>query len=120
MLIQPMITLVLTLFIFWFTGIYWRVLFNTIRSFKLSSIEAINCIIQTFIYLFGSFFAALYWKIQFYNLIALENGFETFKLLDEFYLYDIPVNPINIPAFMIINRPSKDQGTPEDILKTIL
>jgi hypothetical protein len=43
----------------------------------------------------------------------LENGFETFTFLDEFYLYDLPVNPINIPSFMIINRPKKEEGTPE-------
>ena len=40
--------------------------------------------------------------------------------MDEFYLYDLPVNPINNPVFMIINRPSREQGTPEDILKTII
>lgn len=81
---------------------------------------ALNCIIWSFFYSVASFFAALSIKILFYNIVAWVYGLETFKLMDEFYLYDLPVNPINFPAFMIINRPSKEQGTPEDFLKTII
>ena len=115
-----MITLILTIFVFWFTGIYVRVLHNCIRSIQFVSNMGLNCIFWSFLYLLGSFFTAIHIKIQFYNYIALENGFETFKCMDEFYLYDLPVNPITFPAFMIINRPNKEQGTPEDILKTII
>ena len=120
MTVQPLITLALTIFVFWFTGIYFRVLHNLIKSIQFSWIITVNCIIWTFIYSIISFLSAVYIKIEFYNYIALENGLETLTFMDEFYLYDLPVNPINIPIFMIINRPNKEEGTPEDFLKTII
>ena len=120
MIIQPLITLALTIFVFLFTGIYFRLLHNLIRSFQFSWIMSVNCLIWTFLYLLFSFLAAIYIKIEFYNFIALENGFETFTFMDEFYLYDLPVNPINIPIFMIINRPKKEEGTPEQFLQTLI
>ena len=69
---------------------------------------ALKCIIICFWYLIASFCLALRIKMEFYKFVALENGLINLTVMDEFYLYDIPANPINIPAFMIINRPDKE------------
>ena len=66
------------------------------------------CFSFSFWYLIASFCLALRIKMEFYKFVALENGLINLTVMDEFYLYDIPANPINIPAFMIINRPDKE------------
>ena len=68
---------------------------------------AFKCIVICFWYFIASFIIALRIKIEFYKYVALENGLINLTDMDEFYLYDLPANPINIPAFMIINRPDK-------------
>jgi len=41
-----------------------------------------------------SFLAAAFTKYMIYNIVAKINGYEILTPMDEFYLYDIPANPI--------------------------
>jgi hypothetical protein len=42
---------------------------------------------------------------------------EPTHVMDDFWLYDFPINPINIPSILIINKPKENS---KDVLDTIL
>ena len=43
-----------------------------------------------------------------YHLFCLVKGYEPLSLLDQFWLYDMPANPMNVPSILVIERPSAD------------
>tara|TARA_B110001450_G_scaffold203972_1_gene193572 strand:- start:109 stop:558 length:450 start_codon:yes stop_codon:yes gene_type:complete len=50
-------------------------------------------------------------KMAFYQIVGLVYGIVPTTSLDDFWLYDYPINPINVPACIIFNKP-KDR-TPQ-------
>lgn len=61
-------------------------------------------------------FVAIFIKWVFYNIIAKVYGLNFMTVNDEFFLYDYPINPINIPVFMVTDKLNED---PEESLKRI-
>jgi hypothetical protein len=50
-------------------------------------------------------------------MIGLVLGLEPLSGSDEFWLYDWPISPIQVPSFVIVERPKM---SPEAILKEVL
>lgn len=47
-------------------------------------------------------------------------GLEMLNLVDDWFLYDIPANPLNIPSVIVVERPNDPSFNAEKILTTIL
>lgn len=70
--------------------------------------------------LYASVIVALILKNIFYRLVALYHGYNLLDPSDDIYLYDIPINPINIPAGIIFKKePGKEVDT-QKIAKAFL
>jgi len=61
-------------------------------------------------------YVALFLKWSFYRMIALVYGLDYMTGNDDLMLYDFPINPINIPVFLIVDKLDED---PEVSLKRI-
>jgi hypothetical protein len=53
-------------------------------------------------------------KYFFYKIVGALLGLEPTTPMDDFWLYDFPINPIVVPSALVIDRISKDHGTPEE------
>jgi len=47
-------------------------------------------------------------------------GLEMLNSVDDWFLYDIPANPLNIPSVIFVERPNDPSFNAEKILTTIL
>jgi hypothetical protein len=47
----------------------------------------------------------LYLKLAFFKIIAWFYELEIPTVMDDFWLYDLPVNPMNVPTVLVFNRP---------------
>jgi len=56
-------------------------------------------------------------KYLIYCLIGKIYGVEPLSANDDFWLYDSPINPINVPSFIVFD---KIDGDPEEFINTIL
>jgi hypothetical protein len=57
-------------------------------------------------------------KMAFYNVVGLAYDMTPSTAHDDFWLYDYPINPINIPSAMIFNKPN--EKTPEEMMDHIV
>ena len=62
-------------------------------------------------------FGAVSIKYAVYRLIGLLYDCEPTTAMDDFWFYDLPINPINIPIALIIDKPQKD---PEEMLRQFI
>ena len=70
--------------------------------------HGIKCMTICFMFVLPSYILACVLKLWVYWAIAYALGMEPLHLLDTFWMYDTPANPINVPAFLIFKKPSKD------------
>jgi hypothetical protein len=47
---------------------------------------------------------AIYLKEGFYRIVAYMKGYQILYSSDDLYLYDIPVNPVNIPGCLTFKK----------------
>lgn len=59
-------------------------------------------------------------KYIFYQIVGLVLGLEPTTPMDDFWLYDYPINPIVIPSIITFKKPGPDQGTVEQQWARIL
>lgn len=78
-------------------------LFHAFKCITLSFITANVCLV-----------GAVFIKYCFYKIIGMMYGCEPTTAMDDFWLYDLPINPINIPVALVVDKPEKN---PEDVLK---
>ena len=64
--------------------------------------------IGTFIALFLNLFTAITIKGLFYRFIGFVLGLDMLYSCDEIWLYDWPINPVNIPVFLVIKKSNND------------
>ena len=50
-------------------------------------------------------------KSYVYKLYARLNGLEALSAIDDFWLYDAPINPINVPSFIVFDKPDVPTDT---------
>jgi hypothetical protein len=62
-------------------------------------------------------YIAILLKYLFYRIVALVYGLNFMTGNDEFMMYDFPINPLNIPVFLIVDKIGED---PEESLKRLL
>lgn len=79
-----------------------------------------KCIIVCILFLIFSHIVQSLLRYVLYRLFCVVKGYEPLTLLDQFWLYDLPVNPMNVPSIMVIERPKAEQGTAEQILEATL
>ena len=60
--------------------------------------------LSTFGMLIANLFVAIIIKGLFYQCIALTLGLDMLTSCDEIFLYDYPINPTNIPVFLVIDK----------------
>jgi len=53
-------------------------------------------------------FVAVVLKWVFYKLVAKFYGLSFMTANDDFFLYDFPINPFNIPVFMVVDKLDED------------
>lgn len=56
-------------------------------------------------------------KYAIYQLIGLVLGMTPLTGLEDFWLYDLPINPMNIPSILVFNKTDKD---PNEMLESML
>jgi len=66
--------------------------FDSVK-FKLLTLPIFLAIYLGFVIF--SFFAAAFVKYIVYNIVAKIHGYDILTPMDEFYLYDLPANPMN-------------------------
>ena len=85
-------------------------------KFRLLTLPIFLALYASFVVL--SFLAAALTKHIIYCIVAKVHGYEVLTAMDEFYLYDMPVNPINMGSIFTFNRPIDQK--PEEVLETII
>lgn len=65
---------------------------------------------------FFSLLLAIFLKYVFYKIVGILNGVEYMGGGEEFWLFDWPANPINLPAILIFERP---EGNPDEIIEQV-
>lgn len=63
-----------------------------------------KCIAYSFGVMQASFIIAVYVKLAFYRIIAWLNGYQILYSSDDLYLYDVPVNSVNIPGCLTFKK----------------
>lgn len=77
-------------------------------------VHAVKCITLCFWIYILCVLGAVFVKYMMYRLIGVVFNCEPTTAMDDFWLYDFPINPINIPSAMIINKPKME---PEEMIK---
>lgn len=52
----------------------------------------------------ASFIVAVYVKLFFFRIVAWLHGYQILFASDDIYLYDLPVNPVNIPGCLVFKK----------------
>ena len=53
---------------------------------------------------FCCLYEAIFLKFLFYKTIGIFYGLEMMTANDEFWLFDYPINPINVPSYLVFKR----------------
>ena len=53
---------------------------------------------------FCCLYEAIFLKFLFYKAIGIFYGLEMMTANDEFWLFDYPINPINVPSYLVFKR----------------
>ena len=80
-------------------------------------VHALKCIMLSFWTYIVCILGAISIKYVVYKLIGLLYDCEPTTAMDDFWFYDLPINPINIPIAMVIDKPQKD---PSEMLKQFI
>lgn len=67
-----------------------------------------KCMSCCFWYFIFSYLLTCSLKYISYQLIAMAFGLIPMTMMDCFWMYDFPSNPINVPLILVINKPDKD------------
>ena len=73
--------------------------------------HAILCILLSYFFYLFCIIQVLFLKNVFYQIVGLLWGMEPTLATDDFFLYDYPINPMNVPTFMITER---FEGNPDE------
>lgn len=59
-----------------------------------------KCVVISFNFFLGCLIASSYFKYIFYQIVGKILGLEPTTMMDDFWLYDYPINPIAIPSII--------------------
>jgi hypothetical protein len=79
-----------------------------------------KCILISIWFFLGCLLASSVVKYIFYKIVGVVLGLEPTTPMDDFWLYDCPINPICIPSIITFAKPGLDQGTVEQQWERIL
>ena len=77
-----------------------------------------KCVVISFWMFIACTLASSFVKYIFYHIVGKVFGLIPTTALDDFWLYDYPINPINVPAVLIFNKPK--EKTPEQMMDFII
>lgn len=76
--------------------------------FPMALGHGFKCISICFWFIIPSFIFGCIFKLWVYWAIAFLLGMEPLHLMDSFWIYDTPANPINVPEVLVFKKPSSD------------
>lgn len=94
--------------LFYVIGFKLEVLVLLIRYAPFPLVQLVGhgpkCIFMTLTMMWASLISAIMVKQLFYVVVAWMYELEPLQPQDEIHLYDLPVNPINIPGYMVLKK----------------
>lgn len=110
-------------FLFYIIGFKLNLLGLLIKNVPFPLVQLFGhgpkCIAMTMTVMINSLLAAVFVKYLFYRVVALVYGYESLYFSDDFYLYDLPVNPINIPGYLVFKKEKGKQYDWDKIMETV-
>ena len=82
--------------------------------------HAPKCICISSCFFVGCLMGSAMVKYVFYHIVGLALGLTPTTSMDDFWLYDYPINPIVVPSIMVFKKPGPEQGTAEKQWERIL
>ena len=79
-----------------------------------------KCLVISCNFFLGCLLGSSVIKYFFYHIVGLILGLEPTTPMDDFWLYDYPINPIVVPSIITFKKPGPDQGTVEQQWEKIL
>jgi hypothetical protein len=79
-----------------------------------------KCICISFPFFIGCLMGSAFVKYIFYQIVGLVLGLTPTTAMDDFWLYDYPINPIIVPSILTFAKPGPEYGTPEQQWEVIL
>ena len=118
------LTTVLGFIVFFWIGFKMEVLVYFIRNAPTLIVSITGhgpvCIFLCAAFFIFSLMVACLIKYIISSLIGMAMGLEMLNSVDDWFLYDIPANPLNVPSVIVIERPNDPGFNAEKILTTIL
>ena len=106
------ITFALTAAIYYLVGFEWEAVHWLILNLPFPQFlsQAIKSVTICFWAILPAYIAACVLKLYAYRMLAFIWGYEPLQLMDTFWMYDTPANPINVPAYLVFNKPKNGLG----------